>query len=70
MTIKDEAWQAFCEEIMPTKRNHTYALEGAFYQTWCRAWDEAVNACAYACENADRYRGDYFASLLRTKVNP
>ena len=39
---KEEAWQKYQQEIMPTKRNYVYPLEGAFYKTWSRAWDEAV----------------------------
>lgn len=57
---KEEAWQKYQQEIMPTKRNYVYPLEGAFYKTWSRARDEAVNAerdkfCAVLRQLHDSY---------------
>ncbi len=49
---KEEAWQRYQEEIMPTKRGYVYPLEGAFYKTWSRAWDAASQSkhqVAYVC---------------------
>ena len=33
-TTVDEAWQKYCEEMMPQKATHVYPLAGAMYMTF------------------------------------
>jgi hypothetical protein len=35
---RDEAWQKFCEEKMPTRRDYKFPQEGAFWDCWVMAW--------------------------------
>ena len=39
----DEAWQKYCEEMMPQKATHVYPLSGAMYMTFVTAWNAALN---------------------------
>ena len=41
-TIVDEAWQKYCEEIMPQKTAHIYPLAGAMYKTFVTGWNAAL----------------------------
>jgi len=41
MTDKEKAWQAYCESIMPTRRDYVYPLQGAFYKAFCAGYDAA-----------------------------
>ena len=38
----DEAWQKYCEEMMPQKATHVYPLAGAMYKTFVAGWDAAL----------------------------
>ena len=38
----DEAWQKYCEEIMPQKTSHIYPLAGAMYKTFVAGWSAAL----------------------------
>jgi hypothetical protein len=40
-TVED-AWQKYCEEIMPQKTNHIYPLAGAMYKTFVTGWNAAL----------------------------
>ena len=40
MTV-DEAWQKYCEEMMPQKTAHVYPLAGAMYKTFVAGWNAA-----------------------------
>jgi hypothetical protein len=35
---RDEAWQKFCEEKMPQRRDYVFPKEGAFWDCWIMAW--------------------------------
>ena len=37
----DEAWQKYCDEIMPQKTAHVYPLAGAMYMTFVTGWNAA-----------------------------
>ena len=37
----DEAWQKYCEEMMPQKTAHFYPLAGAMYKTFVTGWNAA-----------------------------
>ena len=37
----DEAWQKYCEEMMPQKTAHFYPLSGAMYTTFVTGWNAA-----------------------------
>jgi len=41
MTV-DEAWQKYCEEMMPLKATHVYPLAGAMYMTFVIGWNAAL----------------------------
>ena len=41
-TKVDEAWQKYCEEMMPQKATHTYPLAGAMYKTFVTGWNAAL----------------------------
>jgi hypothetical protein len=41
-TTVDDAWQKYCEEIMPQKTAHVYPLEGAMYKTFVAGWSAAL----------------------------
>ena len=36
-----EAWQKYCEEMMPQKATHVYPLAGAMYMTFVTGWNAA-----------------------------
>jgi len=38
----DEAWQKYCEEMMPQKTAHVYPLAGAMYKTFVTGWNAAL----------------------------
>ena len=38
----DEAWQKYCEEMMPQKTAHFYPLAGAMYKTFVAGWNAAL----------------------------
>ena len=38
----DEAWQKYCDEIMPQKTAHFYPLSGAMYTTFVTGWNAAL----------------------------
>jgi hypothetical protein len=38
----DEAWQKYCEEMMPQKTAHIYPLAGAMYTTFVTGWNAAL----------------------------
>jgi len=38
----DEAWQKYCEEMMPQKTTHVYPLAGAMYTTFVTGWNAAL----------------------------
>lgn len=38
----DEAWQKYCEEMMPQKTAHFYPLSGAMYKTFVTGWNAAL----------------------------
>ena len=38
----DDAWQKYCEEMMPQKATHVYPLAGAMYKTFVAGWDAAL----------------------------
>ena len=40
-TTVDEAWQKYCEEMMPQKTAHFYPLSGAMYMTFVTGWNAA-----------------------------
>jgi hypothetical protein len=40
-TVED-AWQKYCEEIMPQKTSHIYPLAGAMYKTFVAGWNAAL----------------------------
>ena len=40
MTV-DDAWQKYCEEMMPQKTAYVYPLSGAMYKTFVAGWDAA-----------------------------
>ena len=40
-TVED-AWQKYCEEIMPQKTAHIYPLAGAMYKTFVTGWNAAL----------------------------
>lgn len=37
----DEAWQKYCDEIMPQKTVYVYPLSGAMYTTFVTGWNAA-----------------------------
>ena len=37
----DEAWQKYCEEMMPQKTGHFYPLSGAMYTIFVTGWNAA-----------------------------
>lgn len=41
-TTVDEAWQKYCEEMMPQKTAHIYPLAGAMYKTFVTGWNAAL----------------------------
>ena len=41
-TTVDEAWQKYCEEMMPQKTTHFYPLAGAMYTTFVTGWNAAL----------------------------
>jgi len=41
-TTVDDAWQKYCELIMPQKTNHIYPLAGAMYTTFVAGWNAAL----------------------------
>ena len=41
MTVND-AWQKYCEGIMPQKTVYVYPLSGAMYKTFVAGWDAAL----------------------------
>ena len=40
-TVED-AWQKYCEGIMPQKTAHVYPLAGAMYTTFVTGWNAAL----------------------------
>ena len=40
-TVED-AWQKYCEEMMPQKATHIYPLAGAMYKTFVTGWNAAL----------------------------
>lgn len=40
-TTVEDAWQKYCEEIMPQKTNHFYPLSGAMYTIFVTGWNAA-----------------------------
>jgi hypothetical protein len=38
----DDAWQEYCEEMMPQKTAHIYPLAGAMYKTFVTGWNAAL----------------------------
>jgi len=40
-TVED-AWQKYCEEMMPQKTAHIYPLSGAMYKTFVTGWNAAL----------------------------
>ena len=38
----EDAWQKYCEEIMPQKTAHIYPLAGAMYKTFVTGWNAAL----------------------------
>jgi hypothetical protein len=38
----DDAWQEYCEEMMPQKATHVYPLSGAMYMTFVAGWNAAL----------------------------
>jgi len=38
----DDAWQKYCEEMMPQKATHIYPLAGAMYKTFVTGWNAAL----------------------------
>ena len=40
-TVED-AWQKYCEGIMPQKTTHVYPLAGAMYTTFVTGWNAAL----------------------------
>ena len=40
-TTVDEAWQKYCEVMMPQKATHVYPLAGAMYKTFVTGWNAA-----------------------------
>jgi hypothetical protein len=38
----DDAWQKYCEEMMPQKTAHIYPLAGAMYKTFVTGWNAAL----------------------------
>ena len=41
-TTVDEAWQKYCEVMMPQKATHVYPLSGAMYMTFVTGWNAAL----------------------------
>ena len=41
-TTVDEAWQKYCEVMMPQKATHVYPLAGAMYMTFVTGWNAAL----------------------------
>jgi hypothetical protein len=41
-TTVDEAWQKYCEVMMPQKDTHVYPLSGAMYKTFVTGWSAAL----------------------------
>jgi len=41
-TTVDDAWQKYCEEMMPQKTTHIYPLAGAMYKTFVTGWNAAL----------------------------
>jgi hypothetical protein len=41
-TTVDDAWQEYCELIMPQKTAHIYPLEGVMYKTFVTGWNAAL----------------------------
>jgi hypothetical protein len=41
-TTVDDAWQKYCEEMMPQKTAHIYPLAGAMYTTFVTGWNAAL----------------------------
>jgi len=41
-TTVDDAWQEYCEEMMPQKTAHIYPLAGAMYKTFVTGWNAAL----------------------------
>ena len=38
----DDAWQKYCEAMMPQKATHVYPLAGAMYKTFVTGWNAAL----------------------------
>ena len=38
----DDAWQEYCEEMMPQKTGYFYPLSGAMYKTFVTGWNAAL----------------------------
>ena len=38
----DDAWQKYCEVMMPQKATHVYPLSGAMYMTFVTGWNAAL----------------------------
>jgi len=38
----DDAWQKYCEVMMPQKTTHVYPLAGAMYKTFVTGWNAAL----------------------------
>jgi hypothetical protein len=38
----ENAWQKYCEEIMPQKTSHIYPLAGTMYKTFVTGWNAAL----------------------------
>ena len=41
-TTVDEAWQKYCEVMMPQKTAHFYPLSGAMYTIFVAGWNAAL----------------------------
>jgi len=41
-TTVNDAWQKYCEEMMPQKTAHVYPLAGAMYKTFVTGWNAAL----------------------------
>ena len=41
-TTVDEAWQKYCEVMMPQKTVYVYPLAGAMYKTFVAGWNAAL----------------------------
>ena len=38
----DDAWQKYCEVMMPQKATHVYPLSGAMYTIFVKGWNAAL----------------------------